>query len=171
MATETPDRVAAIVDLMSHMFMLAVMLFVIAMPYRPQQLLAATETIRIEFRAYDDGKPVQLGFSGLAGSRSTAIDISLFLSDGATLIPFEESLKFTRHEVQEDRVTLDGALKERLSKPIIALITNVSKDLLFAPIFLEGKATLSNGQNLCGLAPLVIGREFTLLLQPNAQSC
>lgn len=75
---EIPDRVAAIVDLMSHLFMLSVMLFVLAIPFRPPPSTATgKDAFHLEIRAYDDGRAVKLGIADFAHTNDTELEFAL----------------------------------------------------------------------------------------------
>jgi hypothetical protein len=171
MAAEIPDRVAAIVDLVSHLFMLSVMLFVLAIPFRPPAAATATDSLALEVSGYDDGKPVKLGLADFAKPQDALLEVAIYLSDGSTLRPLDDFLQHARHELQGTSIKIDGRLRERFSKSVVLLVTNTASSLVFAPLSIDIRARLSTGERYCAVSQMVIGRDSFLLIDPSSGSC
>jgi len=134
MAKEFPDRVAAIVDLMSHLFMLAVMLFVLAIPFLPISSTLDDEPLTVTLSLFqDDGRQVAVSLPDLKEENSE-IEVDIRLDDGRQLRHPEEVLRHFRQSERNLRVEIKGYLHNFSAKNAVVLITNITDPLILKPV-------------------------------------
>jgi hypothetical protein len=145
MKSEFPDRVAAIVDLMSHLFMLAVMLFVLAIPFLPANSSSDARALSLKFTFYSKNKTLSGGMA-VIGDEKSDVQIDVLLDDGSKTQSLEEGLRFLRRRTVDGSVEIDGYLRGHLSvKNAVVLFTSVRDELILSPLDVEIVSRSSEG--------------------------
>ena len=125
LGSEIPDRVAAIVDLMSHLFMLAVMLFVLSIPFRSSTDAAENESFELELSAYQDGRQFIVGLADLSTPTGFDVEFAPFLGDQGSFKSFANVLAGVTSRRLEHGVLLSGLVKDTQPQSILILLTNI----------------------------------------------
>ena len=127
-----PDRVAAIVDLMSHLFMLAVMLFVLAIPFRTQTAASNLEKLDLNLYFYAAGELVDVGLDELVyeGTPLHEIEIDVRLDDGTSSYPWRKGLKRLQIHALDKHIGIEGYVEQGKIKAFVVFLTNIGNTSL-----------------------------------------
>jgi hypothetical protein len=158
MAKKFPDRVAAIVDLMSHLFMLAVMLFVLEIPFRPVSSVAIGRSLKLTIGVSgEDGQPLRVVLNDKVGEDSK-LTIEIRLDDGRQLWLLEDSLKYLRKMDDDGRIRVEGYFREAEATKAVLIVTKVSDELITKKIVI-GIVSQINGGVCNETGTIVVGHD------------
>ncbi|MBR0967095.1 hypothetical protein JQ554_28065 [Bradyrhizobium diazoefficiens] len=159
MAREFPDRVTAIVDLMSQMFLLAVMLFVMAIPLRSELDSAGKKKLIFAIKFEEDGEDgaTIVGALSEMDTQQAELIFDLRLDNGMELRPLEGALRSIKMEVVDGQVRIEGDPAEHFeARKAVLLFREIRKGRLIG----RRIRVITVVDDRCDLvAPMVVGSD------------